>query len=36
MNIKKLNEVLAKFVEDWPDNKEFEALFDQELRKHYE
>ena len=29
MNIKKLNEELAKFVEDWPDNKEFEALFDQ-------
>ena len=29
MHIKKLNEELAKFVEDWPDNKEFEALFDQ-------
>lgn len=29
MDIKKLNEELAKFVEDWPDNKEFNALFDQ-------
>lgn len=29
MNIKKLNEELAKFVEGWPDNEEFDALFDQ-------
>lgn len=29
MDFKKLNEELAKFVEDWPDNKEFNALFDQ-------
>lgn len=29
MNIfKSLNEELTKFVEDWPDNKEFNALFD--------
>ena len=31
MDIKKLNEELAKFVEDWPDNKEFNALFDQHV-----
>ena len=33
MNIKKLNEEIEKLVEGWPDNKEFDALFDQYVPK---